>query len=439
MNKKSKSESIETRRSFIKTKVIGGLIGAAGIPLLSYGSFFRNEDYEKATLLKGSDKNNLSWSEIRKNFLLAKDKYYFNTAGLGPSPNLVIDQMYKSTKSLATSALSGHDLMPAIHNKIGAFLNTSADQIALTRNATEGMNIIAQSLSLKAGDEILLTKHEHIGGSAPWIALQKEIGVKIKLVELDLTGKDNLQIIKDNVTDKTKVVSFSHITCTTGLCLPAKEIAAFCRKRGIYSCVDGAQAIGMIAIDLKDINPDFYTCSGHKWLFGPTGTGILYVNKNLLPKINPVFAGAYTDRKFDLNTLTLEYIKDNAQRAEYGTRNISSAVGLASAIDFISEIGIKKVEARGKELAKHFISEIEQQKDVEILTSKNSKYSASIISIRVNGKNNISIRNELSRNHRIHIRTVHENEINGLRISFAIFNSIEEVNLLINALKTMLK
>ncbi|PCJ66460.1 MAG: hypothetical protein COA58_06695 [Bacteroidetes bacterium] len=436
MNKKSNSiVPKETRRNFIKEKILGGLFFAAGIPLLSFGNIFKSENATSLMFPIAPANKKMNWDEIREQFVIQKGKHYFNSASYGPSPRVVIDHVCETLRYLESEVHTGHELTASIHDKVSTFLNTSPDEIAITRNATEGMNIIARSLPLKAGDEILLSSHEHIGGSAPWIALQKDIGVVIKLIDLDLTGKDNFQIIKDHITERTKVVSFSHITCTTGMCLPAKKIVAYCRKKGIYSCVDGAQALGMISIDLEDINPDFYTCSGHKWLFGPKGTGILFINKRVIEKCSPVFVGAYSDSKFDLVSLTLEY-KITAQREEYGTRNIPIMAGLGSAIDFISTIGIENIEARGKELAKYFRTGLSQHPKIEILTPEDSNFSASMITIRIKNKDNSVIRNQISRENDIHVRLIHENDINGLRISFAIFNSIQEVDSLIHVLKT---
>tara|TARA_R110002073_G_scaffold128999_1_gene274955 strand:- start:3217 stop:4512 length:1296 start_codon:yes stop_codon:yes gene_type:complete len=425
-----------TRSDFIKKKLLGGLFFASGISFLSTTPLLAFEKKLK-TLKIPNDYKDIDWDKIRDQFLLRRDRYYFNTASLGPSPKTVIDRICETMKKLETTSSHGHSLTKETHQKISQFLNTDIDEIAVIRNATEGMNIIAKSITLKAGDEIILTKHEHIGGAAPWVSMIKEKGVVVKLIELDLTGETNLQIIKNAITDKTKVVSFSHVTCTTGLILPAKEIVDLCRSKGIYSCIDGAQSVGMIPIDLKNINPDFYTCSGHKWLFGPKGTGILFINKSIIKTIDPVFRGAYTDSKFDLNSLTMEY-RTTAHREEYGTRNTPISLGLASAIDFITTIGIKNVDARGRELATRFRKEISKNSKIEILTPENQEYSASIITIRIKDRNNLDFNLKLNRKARLRLRGIYENNINGIRISFSIFNSTKEVDYLISYLEKMI-
>lgn len=218
--------------------------------------------------------------------------------------------------------------------------------------------------------------------------------------------------------------------------MPAKEIAAFCKSKNIYSCVDGAQALGMFPINLTDMNPDFYTSSGHKWLFGPKGTGVLYMNKKWIKKLNPVFAGAYTDSKFDLNSLTMEY-RDSVQREEYGTRNAAISLGLGSAIEFINTIGIENIEKRGRELANYFRKGLSKIPEIEILSPETTTYSASILTFRMKGKDNLKLNQQISREHKIRLRGIYENNLNAIRVSFAVFNSFKEIDNLLIALMQM--
>ena len=431
-----------TRRDFIKKKILGGIIYAAGFPFLSFGNEFKAG--KPPLKLRGSFKNydQIDWDSIRSQFTMNYTQYYFNAASLGPSPQVVVDEICETLEYLETKAglrsSDGHTSDFAPHLKIAKFLNTNLDNIAITRNTTEGMNIVARGLPLRSGDEILLTKHEHIGGAAPWIALKNEIGLSIKLIDLDLTGNNNLQIIKDNITEKTKVVSISHITCTTGMCLPIKEIVALCRQNGIYSCIDGAQAIGMIPIDLTAINPDFYVCGGHKWLLGPKGTGILFINDLMLEKHTPTFVGSYSDSKYDLDSLILEYGK-SARREEYGTRSMPLISGLSSAIDFISTIGIENIADRGRELANHFRACISDTPEIEVLTPRDPEFSASIVTIRIRNMDNLEIAHKLfEKEERLRVRGIYECNLNGIRVSFGIYNSFKEIDYLSGALKQMI-
>ena len=294
-----------SRRRFIKKNVLSALFLATPVPLLKADDLFEADN--SIPPLKGQNRayKKIDWNNIRRQFIFSKKSHYLNTGSLGPSPKSVIKSICETLERFESICSHGRHEIEETRIKAAQFLNVTADEITFTRNATEGLNIAARGLPLKAGDEIIITTHEHVGGAAPWMALQKDLGVVVKLIDLDFTGENNLQILKDSITKKTKVVAFSHITCTTGMKLPAKAIVELCRNKGIYSCIDGAQSIGMFPIDLLDINPDFYAGSGHKWLFGPKGTGILFINKNIIEQVSPVFAGAYTTREYDLNSLTL--------------------------------------------------------------------------------------------------------------------------------------
>jgi selenocysteine lyase/cysteine desulfurase len=423
---------LDSRRSFIKTKMIGGLFGILGIPLFTLGKGLLNEDLPAmAAPLKES--KNLNWEEIRDLFTLDKSLAYFNTSSYGPSHKLVINSIIELLEHNEARASYQHSIMHSVRKKIGRLLNANTDHIAITRNTTEGMNTVARSLSLKEGDEVILSKDEHIGGAAIWLALSKEIGITIKLVDLDYSGKNNFNIIKKSVTDKTKVLVLSHVTCTTGMILPVKKIANYCKKKGIISCIDGAQAVGMIPVNITDINPDFYVTSGHKWLFGSKGTGILYINEYFLKNNSPHYVGAYSDSAFNLGTKTFEYL-DTASREEYGTRNLPIIAGLGSAIDFISEVGMEKISLRGQQLAEKFRDGISTHPRITILTPEKENGSGSIITFKIQSKDNIQLSKALGHNYSIRLRAIFENDINGLRASFAIFNSEEEVDLLIKVI-----
>lgn len=423
-----------TRRSFLQKSILGGLFYTVGIPILQANNSLESVNLDSEFKLENSNYDKIDWKKIRAQFLFPKNRQYLNTASLGPSPRMVIDTVCKTIEELETTCSHGHHLTEKTHTQIAKFLNTSEDEIAVIRNATEGMNIIARTLRLKAGDEVIINTHEHVGGAAPWMALQKDLGVIVKLIDLDLDGEKNLKIIKNAVTSKTKAIAFSHITCTNGMKLPVKEIAAFCRNKNIYSCVDGAQALGMFPIDLTDMDVDFYTSSGHKWLFGPKGTGVFYMNKKWIKKLNPVFAGAYSDSKFDLNNLTMEY-RDSVQREEYGTRNTAISLGLRSAIEFINTIGIENVAKRGRELSIYFRKGLSAIPGIEILTPESEEFSASMLTFRIKSKDNLKLNQQINSQYKIRLRGIYENNLDAIRVSFAIFNTFKEIDNLLLALK----
>ena len=422
-----------TRRSFIKKSFLGGLFICSGWPLIAS---IKSDEIKKKTFHfqhSKHDYSSINWKEIRAQFPVTNDRKYFNTGSLGPSPQVVIDKVCQNTQLFESAGSEGRSKIKLVREKFADFLNAETEEISFTRNTTEGMNIAARSLPLIKGDEILLTDQEHIGGSAPWLALEKDIGVKVKQVKLDLSGKKNLEILKSSIGPKTKIISFSHVTCTTGMVLPAKEIVDLCRERNIFSVVDGAQSIGLIPIDLKAINPDIYAGSGHKWLYGPSGTGIFYMNRSIIDQCSPNHVGAYTDSKFDLASLSLEY-RMTTEREEYGTRNTPLIYGLESALDFIEELGLENIIRRREELANYFLSFLEKNQDVEVLSPEDKTYRTPIITLRIKGVDSLQSAPLLNLNHKLRVRGIYESNLNAFRISFSIFNTKSEIELLTKSL-----
>lgn len=420
-----------SRRSFIKAKLLGSLFLLSGLPLFSItNSKHRRQPLTTFKLSDGS----IDWESIRKEFQIKTGNHFFNTASLGPSPVAVIDTICESLRLNDSIPREGYQDRPKVRKKVAQLLNAKPNEIAMTRNTTEGMNIIARGLNLKRGDEVILTTHEHIGGSAPWLALKKEMGITIKLVDLDLQGRENYDRIERAITSNTKVVSFSHVTCTTGMQLPAKQIVELCRSRGIYSCVDGAQVIGMLPLDLSDLNPDFYVGNGHKWLFGPKGTGILYINERQINQSSPVFVGAFTDSHFNLKSLELEYL-DKASRVEYGTRNTSLMLGLGAAVDFVSSIGVEAIAERSYLLSNRFRSQLEAMPEVLILSPQKQSLGAPMVTFRIKNQNQDEMVRRLNKEKSIRLRKIYECDLNAIRASFAIFNTESEVDYLVESIK----
>ncbi|MCA6364234.1 MAG: aminotransferase class V-fold PLP-dependent enzyme [Bacteroidetes bacterium] len=411
------------RRFFLKKTVFTGALLASGIKLSAK---------EADTEVQGDD----LWASLRDEFYLRKDRIYFNTGSLGPSPKVVVKTLNELTIELETAGEIRHELTLETNKKLAAFLNCDFHEIAVTRNATESLNSIARSLPLAEGDEVIMTKDEHVGGSQIWVALMKEKGIRIKLIDLDYSGEKNLELFRNSISSRTKVVMFSHVTCTTGMVLPAKEIVELCRSKNIYSCVDGAQAVGMIDVNLKEINPDFYAGSGHKWLLGPKGTGILYINKELLPKLNPVYAGANSDEKFNLLTQELEFTR-TAQREEYGTRNTALTLAFGKSIDFIMQTGLPNIVQRTNYLASLLKTELQKNKQVELLTPLNHQYAGAIVTFRIKGKDYMQIINQLQQEFSFRVRGIYENKLNAIRICCSVVNMDDEVMKLVKAIEKL--
>jgi len=429
-----------SRRGFIKNLFAGGVLSPFLIKRWDKSLSDINTKPDSLKLLKKLNPDEEKfWELVRMQFPLTSDRRYFNTSGLGASPRMVIDTVTEWTYKLETISETGHGEVHKVHLKAADFFNVTPEEIAITRNTTEGMNIIARELPLEKGDEVLMCTHEHPGGSIPWLALMKDKGIKIKLFEPDYkTGEKNLEIIEKNITKKTKVVSIDHIPCTTGTVFPAKEIVQLCRSKNIFICFDGAHPPGQMKLNLGEIDPDYYATSGHKWLLAPKETGLLYINKKLLDKTSPQFAGAYSDKEFVYEDLILEY-KNEANREEYGTRNTPLKMGLGAAFDFLNYIGIENIEKRSRKMATYLKEELLKIPRVELMTPLNPKYSAAIVTFKIKGKKYSDIQKALHEDYKCRVRGILEHDLNGIRISNAIYNNFDEIDYLLSGIKKIAK
>jgi selenocysteine lyase/cysteine desulfurase len=290
-------------------------------------------------------------------------------------------------------------------------------------------------MTLVAGDEILMTTHEHPGGATPWFALREDVGVGIRTFEPGAGAGDTMDRVRRALARRTRVLMVSHVTCTNGLVLPIQELSALCRERGILSVIDGAQAVGQIPVDLHALGCDFYVASGHKWLLGPKGTGLLYVREDRLDSWKPSYVGAYSDSGFDLLEGRFERLRP-ASASEYGTRNTPLLLGLAAAFELIDAIGAGEFFARGAALAGRLRERLATVDGVELLTPPAPDTRAAILSFRLpeSGGNPWDWCNRLRRDFAMRLRPVGEAGLNAVRASPHVYNSEDEIDRLAEVL-----
>ena len=379
------------------------------------------------------------WAELREKFPLNKNRVYFNNGTLGPSPQDVLDAVIDAMKNIEISGEMAHTI-DAPRKRMAQFVRVLPSEIALTKNTTEGINIIAWGLPLKKGDEIIISNHEHVGNALPWLHVAKAKSLKIKVLALGNTADETLSNFKKIVSSKTRVVTIPHITCTTGQVQPIKEIAQWAKQKGIFVAVDGAHGAGMLDLDLKDLTCDFYATCCHKWLLGPKGTGFLYVRKEVQDILMPHFVGAGTHQGWAISPEKVELLNPttSAERYDYGTYNQALWLGVEAAIDFFEKIGMEKVEARVKELNQYLHTKLLElsKKDIKMLTPTEGVSSSGMLGFKLLNKDSKTFANEV--NSRFRVRYVAEHGLNSLRISTHIYNNKNEIDDFILFLKTYL-
>lgn len=380
------------------------------------------------------------WAFVRSQFPLAENRAYFNTGGLGASPHAVIDAVKSKMDELEKVSETGHtdQLWEEIKSSAAGFLGCEAEELAFMRNTTEGINVVCNGLPLNKGDVIITTTHEHVGNSVSWIGLQKRAGVVIKFFEPSTqSAHENLERIERLVNRRTRLISIPHATTTTGQILPVKDIARFAKSKNLWYFIDGAQTAGMFPFSLHEIGCDAYATSGHKWLLGPKETGLLYVRKEMLDVIGARFIGAYSDNGFDFQKGLLN-LHPSAQRYEYGTVSIPLRVGLGAAIGFLRRIGVENVWKRDKALSTYLFERLTEIPFIRVLSPADDAVRSAMITFTHEKVPYLELQAHLN-TYNLRTRGVAEGGVNALRISCHIYNSFEELDRLIEGVRTAWK
>ncbi|MEM7040502.1 MAG: aminotransferase class V-fold PLP-dependent enzyme, partial [Bacteroidota bacterium] len=243
-----------------------------------------HQDSKKATRpsLFSTANDEAYWKTIQDEFNFKPNQIYMNSATLGLTPRRAMEDMQERFERLSRGS---YRMEKGPRQIIADILGVKVSEISLTHNTTEGINIVAAGLPLKKRDEVIVTSHEHVGNALPWLNRARLDGIRLKVFDPAPTAAETLNRINDLITRRTRVIAVPHITCTTGQVLPIREISRLGRSKGIWVFLDGAHGPLTTALDLKDIDCDFYASCGHKWLCGPSGTGMLYVRESLLDTV----------------------------------------------------------------------------------------------------------------------------------------------------------
>ena len=378
--------------------------------------------------------------------ILKNDLIYFDNGATTLKPKCVVDKINDYYLNYSANAHRGdYDISlkvdteyEKVRDKVKEFINCdSSKEIIFTSGTTDSINRVAECFMknhLAKDDEVLITKAEHASNILPWLRLSKEIGIKVKYIELD-NHKVTIEKVKEAITSKTKVISLAHITNVLGDCRPIKEIGEICKENNIYFVVDGAQSVPHVKVDVIENNIDFLAFSAHKML-GPTGVGVLYGKYNLLESMEPTNLGGGMNSIFDSETYELKSIPT---RFEAGTPNIAGVIGLGKAIDYINSIGIDNITKHEKELKEYFIK---RSKEVDNLIIYNEDFGTTVAfnlkdvfaqdtAVYLNNYK-ICVR---AGNHCAKILKDDLDVKNTCRISFYLYNTKEEIDKVIDVLK----
>ena len=394
-------------------------------------------------------------SEIKSDFptlnqkINGNDLVYLDNAATTQKPNSVINSVneyYKKTNSnihrgVHTLSQEATEKYENARMKIAKFINSTTEkEIIFVRGATEAINLVANSYVrplLQPNDQIIITEMEHHANIVPWQIVCKEKEAELKILPMNSKGELIVDELEKIITNKTKFMAINHVSNSLGTINDDRKIVEIAHKHNIRNLIDGAQAVQHIPIDVKEIDADFYCFSGHK-IYAPTGIGILYGKKKLLDEMPPYQGGGDM-----IKSVTFEktIYNDVPNKFEAGTPNISGAIGLGTAIDYIQDIGIDNIAKHESDLLNYATEKIKEIKGVKIIG--NAKDKASVLSFTMENIHPHDI-GTIMDSHGVAIRAGNQctqpvMDFNSIpataRASFAIYNDKTDVDKLISSVK----
>jgi selenocysteine lyase/cysteine desulfurase len=388
----------------------------------------------------GATDDEYFWKLIRGQFILDPNWTYLNFGGLGSCPVPVLNALVEFTQAEERAPSAGHDEKPwqDVKEKLARALGKTCrkEDVGLIGGATEGVNVIVNGLTLKKGDEVITSTQEHVAVHSALLNRMQKDGIVIRLFEPDIvSGPGNVDRIAKLITPKTRLIIFSHVTCTTGQLFPVKEIAALAHGKNIWFALDGAQAPVCAPFDIVETGVDFYTCSTHKWMMGPKRTGFIYVRQGMVETLRPQTVGGGSSTKYD--AAKGEFVlKTTAERFESGTQNDALFYSLGTALDFVDTIGVDRIQKHCKPMAERFYHGLGEIPGVERLSPEEEAFRTLMIGFRMKDKPNSAIMDHLAKD-KIKARPVGEGGLNSIRISFYLNNTDADVTAALESLKKL--
>ena len=338
--------------------------------------------------------SNSSLQDIKNDFPIfskpinGKDLVYLDSAATTQKPNEVIDSIthyYKTSNSnihrgIYSISIEATELYENARTNIGRFIHSkSPKEIVFTRNATEAINLVANtwvSQNLKEGDSIILTEMEHHSNLVPWQILTKRLKLKLNFIKIQPNGELILDNLDDLFQENAKFLSLTHVSNVLGTINPIKNIISKAHDHGITTLVDAAQSVPHMSVNVQDLDSDFFVFSGHKML-GPSGIGVLHAKKTLLENMDPFLYGGDMISNVSLREAQWNEIP---WKFEAGTPNIVGAIGLGKAVDYLNRIGMDVVHKHEQELYNYAVDKFSELKDFKIFGFENKNTTGGVIS-----------------------------------------------------------
>jgi isopenicillin-N epimerase len=414
VEQKGDKRYMHSRRDLLRT------LPAVAAGAATWGAF--------ATALKAApatDGADNFWHLVRQQFPLENGLTYLNAANVCPASRLVLDKYLHYLRDFhANPSFQNREqykpMYEQVRTKLGGMLGAGADEIAMTRNTSEGTNIVVEGLDLQRGDEVLITDHNHPSNNDAWKVRARRHGLEIKSVPVTIPARsrdDLIAAFDKAITARTKVVAFTHVTSTTGILYPAKEITELAHRRGAWVHLDGAQSFGILKVNVREIGCDSYSGSAHKWMMGPLEAGVLFVREDNIARLWPsIVTAGWTDT-----------IKGARKFENLGQRDDPRVVAFEAAIDFYNLVGPDRVEARARQLATDLKKKLAAIPNLNLKTNLQPELSAGVVKFQLTKRDTKESYDRIWSRHRISLASTLAGDAEGLRFSPHIYNTVEDL------------
>src|SRR2546427_2720399 len=376
------------------------------------------------------------WLSVRAQFLMPAALGVMNAANLCPSPVPVIDALVAATRDMDRdpsfpNRVKMGEGKEATRKLLAEFLRVTPEEIILARNTSEASNLVSSGVDLKPGDEVLLFSDNHPSNLDAWKIKARRFGYTVKIVDQVSPHPGDeyyLEAFTRQMTDRTKVLGFTHLTSTVGDLFPAKELCRRARERGVLTLVDGAQALGLMGGDLADMQPDFYASSGHKWPCGPKEVGVRYVNKSVQARVWPSIVSAYPGAVGLSKTFE-----------SFGQRDEPAIMAFGEALRLQTRLGRAAIHARARDLGQALVAGLGKIDGVHSWTHPDPARSSAIVSFQPGSLDVAKLSAALDEKDRIAGAPRMGADRSGLRFSPHFYNLHSEVDRAVGAIQRYMK
>ncbi len=375
------------------------------------------------------------WAAIQQSFSVTRGIINLNNGGVSPSPRIVTEAFIRYTwqQEDATAYTMWQILEPqseTVRTGLAEVFGCSPEEIAITRNASESLEILLLGLDLKSGDEILTTTQDYPRMLTTLKQRELREGLKLKLIKIPIAPKDVNEIAdayERAVTPRTRLILISHQINITGQINPVKKVCDMARARGIETIVDGAHSFAQFDFKQSDLGCDYFGTSLHKWIYAPKGTGLLYVKKNKIPKVWALMASEDKNRN------------DIRKFEEIGTHSAAMRLAIGEAVLFHNAIGGKRKEERLRYLSRYWMNKLKDVPKIGFNTSFDPKQSCAIANFKIDGVDPVALGGHLMSKHKIFTTPIVHEEFTGVRITPNVYTTLWELDRFCDVIENIAK